>query len=107
MQKAEMMQIPMCLIVPKVMEKRRLLIGQRLKPCRWFQVFLGSTKKHYRAELESVDFRTAAEASRMNINNWVEEQTKGGSTHAGISGSHHQCQTAAVLTGNLAMSSSR
>uniref|UniRef100_A0A674PGF7 Serpin B6 n=1 Tax=Takifugu rubripes TaxID=31033 RepID=A0A674PGF7_TAKRU len=39
--------------------------------------FLGSTKKHYRAELESVDFRAAAETSRSNINSWVEKQTEG------------------------------
>uniref|UniRef100_H2V9I6 Serpin B6 n=1 Tax=Takifugu rubripes TaxID=31033 RepID=H2V9I6_TAKRU len=44
--------------------------------------FLGSTKKHYRAELESVDFRAAAETSRSNINSWVEKQTEGGFMHS-------------------------
>uniref|UniRef100_A0A674NDM3 Serpin B6 n=1 Tax=Takifugu rubripes TaxID=31033 RepID=A0A674NDM3_TAKRU len=34
-------------------------------------------EKHYRAELESVDFRAAAETSRSNINSWVEKQTEG------------------------------
>uniref|UniRef100_A0A3B5KG03 Leukocyte elastase inhibitor-like n=1 Tax=Takifugu rubripes TaxID=31033 RepID=A0A3B5KG03_TAKRU len=33
-------------------------------------------EKHYRAELESVDFRAAAETSRSNINSWVEKQTE-------------------------------
>ncbi|CAF98804.1 unnamed protein product, partial [Tetraodon nigroviridis] len=33
--------------------------------------------KHYRAELESVDFQSAAEASRIHINSWVEKQTEG------------------------------
>uniref|UniRef100_A0A674NPE8 Serpin B6 n=1 Tax=Takifugu rubripes TaxID=31033 RepID=A0A674NPE8_TAKRU len=47
--------------------------------------FLGSTKKHYRAELESVDFRAAAETSRSNINSWVEKQTEGGFMHSRIS----------------------
>ncbi|XP_070708717.1 leukocyte elastase inhibitor-like isoform X2 [Pempheris klunzingeri] len=39
--------------------------------------FLGETKKHYSAELEAVDFQTGSEAARLNINTWVESQTKG------------------------------
>lgn len=52
--------------------------SKKLELCCRFQTFLGSTGKHYRAELEPVDFRTAAEASRININSWVEKQTQGG-----------------------------
>uniref|UniRef100_A0A674NMV6 Leukocyte elastase inhibitor-like n=1 Tax=Takifugu rubripes TaxID=31033 RepID=A0A674NMV6_TAKRU len=55
--------------------------------------FLGSTKKHYRAELESVDFRAAAETSRSNINSWVEKQTEGGFMHSRISESHYKYKT--------------
>ncbi|XP_034429055.1 leukocyte elastase inhibitor-like isoform X3 [Hippoglossus hippoglossus] len=39
--------------------------------------FLGATRKHYDAELESVDFKTSHEAARLNINTWVEKQTQG------------------------------
>ncbi|XP_053268813.1 leukocyte elastase inhibitor isoform X3 [Pleuronectes platessa] len=39
--------------------------------------FLGETRKHYNAELESVDFKTSHEAARLNINTWVEKQTQG------------------------------
>lgn len=39
--------------------------------------FLKDTKKHYKAELESVDFIRSSEAVRVNINNWVEKQTQG------------------------------
>ncbi|XP_074478835.1 leukocyte elastase inhibitor-like [Sebastes fasciatus] len=39
--------------------------------------FLAETKKHYNAELESVDYKTNTEAARVNINTWVEEQTQG------------------------------
>ncbi|XP_054478841.1 leukocyte elastase inhibitor-like [Anoplopoma fimbria] len=38
--------------------------------------FLSETKKHYNAELESVDFKTSADAVRININSWVEKQTQ-------------------------------
>ncbi|XP_036934238.1 leukocyte elastase inhibitor-like [Acanthopagrus latus] len=38
--------------------------------------FLAETKKHYSAELESVDFITNAEEARVNINSWVEKQTQ-------------------------------
>ncbi|CAB1431695.1 unnamed protein product [Pleuronectes platessa] len=39
--------------------------------------FLEETRKHYQAELESVDFRTSLEEVRVNINSWVQEQTQG------------------------------
>ncbi|XP_075308724.1 leukocyte elastase inhibitor-like isoform X2 [Odontesthes bonariensis] len=39
--------------------------------------FLGKTKKHYDAELESVDFVKSSEAVRVNINSWVETRTQG------------------------------
>ncbi|KAG5268172.1 hypothetical protein AALO_G00209060 [Alosa alosa] len=38
--------------------------------------YLADTKTHYLAELEAVDFRTNAEAARVNINKWVEEKTQ-------------------------------
>ncbi|XP_053198038.1 serpin peptidase inhibitor, clade B (ovalbumin), member 1, like 3 isoform X2 [Scomber japonicus] len=38
--------------------------------------FLADTKKHYNAELESVDFSTSAEEARVNINSWVEKNTQ-------------------------------
>ncbi|KAA8580974.1 hypothetical protein FQN60_013932 [Etheostoma spectabile] len=39
--------------------------------------FLAETRKHYKAELKSVDFKAKADAARVNINSWVEEQTQG------------------------------
>ncbi|XP_069554094.1 leukocyte elastase inhibitor-like [Brachyistius frenatus] len=38
--------------------------------------YLAETKKHYDAELESVDFSNSAEEARVNINSWVEKQTQ-------------------------------
>ncbi|XP_046880325.1 leukocyte elastase inhibitor-like isoform X2 [Hypomesus transpacificus] len=38
--------------------------------------FLGDTRKHYDAELETVDFGKNYEAARLNINGWVEKQTQ-------------------------------
>lgn len=35
------------------------------------------TRKHYSAELESVDFISSPEAARVNINSWVLEKTQG------------------------------
>lgn len=46
--------------------------------CLWFQGFIADTRKHYSAELESLDFIKSSEAARLNINNWVENQTQGG-----------------------------
>uniref|UniRef100_A0A671Z2S9 Leukocyte elastase inhibitor n=1 Tax=Sparus aurata TaxID=8175 RepID=A0A671Z2S9_SPAAU len=39
--------------------------------------FLRGTRKHYNAELESVDFKKSFQAARLNINSWVEEKTQG------------------------------
>ncbi|XP_007559909.1 serpin B6-like isoform X1 [Poecilia formosa] len=44
---------------------------------QFVQDYLESTKKHYQAELETVDFASNAEAARVNINGWVEKQTQG------------------------------
>uniref|UniRef100_A0A8D0CWI4 Serpin B6 n=2 Tax=Sander lucioperca TaxID=283035 RepID=A0A8D0CWI4_SANLU len=38
--------------------------------------FLGKTKKHYNAKLETVDFKAGSEAARLNINSWVQKQTQ-------------------------------
>ncbi|KAM6953555.1 leukocyte elastase inhibitor-like [Aplochiton taeniatus] len=43
---------------------------------QFVQDFLGDTKKHYKAELESVDFVNNSETARVNINSWVEKQTQ-------------------------------
>ncbi len=43
-----------------------------------FKDFLGNTKKHYKAELEAVDFMNNSEAARLNINDWVDKETQGG-----------------------------
>ncbi|XP_048832357.1 serpin B6-like isoform X4 [Brienomyrus brachyistius] len=37
--------------------------------------FLTDCKRHYKAELEPVNFQSGAEAARVNINTWVEKQT--------------------------------
>ncbi|XP_029978799.1 leukocyte elastase inhibitor-like [Sphaeramia orbicularis] len=39
--------------------------------------FIAETKKFYNAMMESVDFLNASEATRIQINTWVEEETKG------------------------------
>ncbi|KAM4543863.1 leukocyte elastase inhibitor-like isoform 1-T1 [Fundulus diaphanus] len=44
---------------------------------QFVQEFLESTRKHYRAELETVDFAQNSEAARVNINGWVEKKTQG------------------------------
>ncbi|KAG5268161.1 hypothetical protein AALO_G00208930 [Alosa alosa] len=43
---------------------------------QFVEKYLADTKTHYLAELEAVDFRTNAEAARVNINKWVEEKTQ-------------------------------
>ncbi|XP_058234839.1 leukocyte elastase inhibitor-like isoform X1 [Hemibagrus wyckioides] len=43
---------------------------------QFVEKFLNDTKTHYKAELESVDFKSNPEASRVKINKWVEKQTK-------------------------------
>ncbi|XP_031728228.1 leukocyte elastase inhibitor-like isoform X3 [Anarrhichthys ocellatus] len=44
---------------------------------QFIEDFLSETRKHYNAELESVDFKTKAEDARVNINSWVEKETQG------------------------------
>ncbi|KAL7373719.1 hypothetical protein ABVT39_013319 [Epinephelus coioides] len=44
---------------------------------KFVEDFLEKTRKHYNAELESVDFRSSSEAARVNINSWVLEKTQG------------------------------
>ncbi|KAM7390750.1 hypothetical protein PAMA_008781 [Pampus argenteus] len=44
---------------------------------QFVEEFLAETRKHYNAELESVDFKSSAEAARVNINSWVEKNTQG------------------------------
>ncbi|XP_068438280.1 leukocyte elastase inhibitor-like [Clinocottus analis] len=44
---------------------------------KFIENFLSETKKHYKAELEPVDFKTSADEARVNINTWVEKQTQG------------------------------
>ncbi|XP_061778098.1 leukocyte elastase inhibitor-like isoform X1 [Nerophis ophidion] len=51
------------------------LYGEQSYP--FVEDFLAQTKKHYRAELESVDFIKGHEAARVNINKWVEKETQG------------------------------
>lgn len=47
---------------------------------RLLQKFLSDTKTLYKAELETVDFISNADAARLNINTWVEKQTHGAKT---------------------------
>ncbi|NXW87760.1 SPB11 protein, partial [Alopecoenas beccarii] len=51
------------------------LFGEITYP--FFQQYLDSTKKFYRAELEAVNFKYTEEEAREKINIWVENETKG------------------------------
>ncbi|OPJ76544.1 serpin B4-like [Patagioenas fasciata monilis] len=51
------------------------LFGEITYP--FFQKYLDSTKKFYRAELEAVNFKYTEEEAREKINIWVENETKG------------------------------
>uniref|UniRef100_A0A663FF11 Serpin domain-containing protein n=1 Tax=Aquila chrysaetos chrysaetos TaxID=223781 RepID=A0A663FF11_AQUCH len=51
------------------------LFGEITYP--FFQQYLDSTKKFYRAELEPVNFKYTEEEAREKINFWVENETKG------------------------------
>lgn len=42
----------------------------------FIEKFLSDTKTLYKAELETVDFSSNADAARVNINTWVEKQTQ-------------------------------
>uniref|UniRef100_A0A3Q4H4X9 Leukocyte elastase inhibitor n=1 Tax=Neolamprologus brichardi TaxID=32507 RepID=A0A3Q4H4X9_NEOBR len=50
------------------------------KSCPFTQEFLIQSKKHYRAELESVDFKTRSEEVRIDVNHWVQQHTPGNIT---------------------------
>ncbi|CAI5673806.1 unnamed protein product [Oreochromis niloticus] len=52
----------------------------REKSCPFTQEFLIQSKKHYSTELESVDFKTRSEEVRIDVNNWVQQQTPGNIT---------------------------
>ncbi|XP_041331974.1 ovalbumin-related protein Y-like isoform X2 [Pyrgilauda ruficollis] len=57
-----------------------LKIGDRLyfeKTYPILEEYIKCAKKFYRAELEEVDFKTAAEEARQRINSWVEKETNG------------------------------
>ncbi|XP_047193882.1 leukocyte elastase inhibitor [Hippoglossus stenolepis] len=69
---AEDTQQGRCSVLPQCCQQT--VRGAVLPVCRGF---LGATRKHYDAELESVDFKTSHEAARLNINTWVEKQTQG------------------------------
>ncbi|XP_051929550.1 leukocyte elastase inhibitor-like [Hippocampus zosterae] len=43
---------------------------------RFLSQFLDATQKYYKADLKTVDFIAAPEASRAEINSWVEQQTE-------------------------------
>ncbi|XP_075441944.1 serpin B6-like isoform X1 [Ascaphus truei] len=57
-----------------------LRIANRLygeKSFAFIDEFLGSTQKHYHADLQPVDFCGKANESRKEINNWVAQKTEG------------------------------
>ncbi|XP_033855770.2 leukocyte elastase inhibitor-like isoform X1 [Acipenser ruthenus] len=57
----------------------KLCLANRLygeKSFNFVKEFIQDTKKFYQAELEAVDFVTASEAARQNINSWVQSQTQ-------------------------------
>ncbi|XP_039578102.1 ovalbumin-related protein Y-like isoform X1 [Passer montanus] len=57
-----------------------LRIGDRLyfeKTYPILEEYIKCAKKFYKAELEEVDFKTAAEEARKRINSWVEKETNG------------------------------
>uniref|UniRef100_A0A665WR03 Serpin B6 n=1 Tax=Echeneis naucrates TaxID=173247 RepID=A0A665WR03_ECHNA len=43
---------------------------------QFVETFLEETRKYYNTELETVDFKSAPEEARVNINSWVEMQTQ-------------------------------
>uniref|UniRef100_A0A3Q3H2M7 Serpin B6 n=1 Tax=Labrus bergylta TaxID=56723 RepID=A0A3Q3H2M7_9LABR len=57
-----------------------LSVANRLygeKSYRFNKEYIADTKKHYSAELKSVDFKKKAEEARVHINDWVEKNTQG------------------------------
>ncbi|XP_056618011.1 leukocyte elastase inhibitor-like [Triplophysa dalaica] len=47
------------------------------KSYQFIDKYISDSQKYYQAGLESVDFKTNAEAERVNINKWVEKETQG------------------------------
>ncbi|XP_065155055.1 leukocyte elastase inhibitor-like isoform X10 [Paramisgurnus dabryanus] len=61
--------------VPYMLSLANRLYGE--KSYQFIDKFISETQKYYQAGLESVDFIKNSEAARVNINNWVEENTQG------------------------------
>ncbi|XP_075899200.1 leukocyte elastase inhibitor-like isoform X2 [Nelusetta ayraudi] len=60
---------------PYALSVANRLYGER--SYQFIEDFLQSTRKHYSAELEAVNFATEFEVARLNINSWVETRTQG------------------------------
>nr|XP_055067487.1 leukocyte elastase inhibitor-like isoform X3 [Misgurnus anguillicaudatus] len=61
--------------VPYMLSLANRLYGE--KSYQFIDKFISDSQKYYQAGLESVDFIKNSEAARVNINNWVEENTQG------------------------------
>ncbi|XP_035271509.1 leukocyte elastase inhibitor-like isoform X1 [Anguilla anguilla] len=59
---------------PYVLSMANRLFGEQ--SYTFVEKYIMDTKKFYQAELETVDFLSKAEDSRVNINSWVEKQTQ-------------------------------
>ncbi|XP_060934106.1 leukocyte elastase inhibitor-like [Limanda limanda] len=57
-----------------ILQTANRLYGE--KTAKFLPRFLDDTRKYYQADLKTVDFIGAAEASREEINTWVEKQTE-------------------------------
>ncbi|XP_060934109.1 leukocyte elastase inhibitor-like [Limanda limanda] len=57
-----------------ILQTANRLYGE--KTAKFLPRFLDDTRKYYQADLKTVDFIGAAEASRVEINTWVEQQTE-------------------------------
>lgn len=61
--------------VPYMLSLANRLYGE--KSYQFIDKFISESQKYYQAGLEPVDFIKNSEAARVNINNWVEENTQG------------------------------
>ncbi|XP_062925761.1 leukocyte elastase inhibitor-like [Mobula hypostoma] len=68
-----------------VLKTANRLFGE--KSYNFLAAYLADTLKYYQAELAPVDFLTAAEAVRQEINTWAEKQTEGKITNLLAEGS--------------------
>ncbi|XP_060934712.1 leukocyte elastase inhibitor-like [Limanda limanda] len=57
-----------------ILKTANSLYGEKTE--KFLTRFLENTRKYYQADLKTVDFIGAAEASRVEINTWVEQQTE-------------------------------